>query len=375
MRLATTAGSSTTASGRRLSRRALQQKPHRQRRWAASNATAGRGVELGLERVVQVLAACGNPEAGLAGRAVHVGGTNGKGSVCAMVFAGLRQAGVTAGLFTSPHLVEPVDAVRLARAGSEGPVDAARWLSLQAEVTAAATANGLDPTGFEVQVVAALRLFEQEEVEVAVIEVGLGGAGDATNSLHAPAAVAITNISLDHTDLLGDTVKSIAKQKAGIFKAGSPVFIAAPGSERPSAEVPSDPKSRYAPPAPHDLLARLAGKAGASEINWVRPAKLHPHAVPGATKGAGEGVPGPQLLQFPGLGDRAVALPLQVRLSAPDRHAPLAADPLLAICRGSSSARTPHLPSSYSSSSAATRRLRGPDRTGRCTALGALPGC
>lgn len=80
---------------------------------------------------LQMLAAVGNPQAQLEGRCVHVGGTNGKGSVCAMVYAGLRESGITAGLFTSPHLIAPVDCVRLARSGTELAVDAHRWVRLK----------------------------------------------------------------------------------------------------------------------------------------------------------------------------------------------------------------------------------------------------
>jgi dihydrofolate synthase/folylpolyglutamate synthase len=162
---------------------------------AAACGMGGRGrIDLGLARVRRALGAVGAPQRALAGRVLHVAGTNGKGSVCAMAFAALRQAGLSAGLFSSPFLVEPLDAVRLARRGVERGPDPAQWAVLQAELAAAEP----ELTSFELQAATALLLFAREGVDAAVVEVGLGGAEDATNVLERPAACAVTSIARDH---------------------------------------------------------------------------------------------------------------------------------------------------------------------------------
>jgi dihydrofolate synthase/folylpolyglutamate synthase len=182
--------------------------------------------KLGLERMQAVLKALGNPER--AYRVVHVAGTNGKGSTCAMIEAGLRAAGVRTGLFTSPHLNEPTERIQI-----DGmPVSERQFSRAFDVVHEAAKRLPLDahPSYFETVAAMALWLFREEGVETAVIEVGLGGRLDATNVVE-PALTVITPVDLDHQAYLGDTIEAIAGEKAGILKPGVPAVFARQGPE------------------------------------------------------------------------------------------------------------------------------------------------
>lgn len=180
------------------------------------------GIKLGLENITRLCAALGHPEQAFT--SIHVAGTNGKGSVAAMVHAGLVAGGVRAGRFVSPHLVdlaerfvigaEPVAAADLQRA-IDDVLDCAD--TLKASGTLA-----VHPTFFEATTAVAFELFRRARVEAAVIEVGLGGRFDSTNVVRAPVG-AITSIGFDHQDLLGDTLEAIAFEKAGIIKPGMTV--------------------------------------------------------------------------------------------------------------------------------------------------------
>jgi dihydrofolate synthase/folylpolyglutamate synthase len=178
-------------------------------------------IKLGLDRIRTVLEALGNPQK--AYRVVHVAGTNGKGSVCAMIDAGLRASGVRSGLFTSPHLKEPteriqVDGMPVSRTDFERAFNAVHT-----------AANNLDldchPTYFETVTAMAFWLFRDLKVETAVIEVGLGGRLDATNVVE-PALTVITPVDFDHEVYLGNTIEAIAGEKAGILKPGVPAVFA-----------------------------------------------------------------------------------------------------------------------------------------------------
>lgn len=182
------------------------------------------GIKLGLDNIRAILAALGNPER--AYRSIHIAGTNGKGSVAAMVERGLRAAGLKTGRYTSPHL----DRIEERVAINGLPVDAATFESTTADVFAAvdrATADGsltVVPTFFEVSTAVAFEIFKREQVDVAVVEVGLGGRFDATNVL-TPTITAITSIAFDHERHLGHTLSDIAFEKAGIAKRGVPLVI------------------------------------------------------------------------------------------------------------------------------------------------------
>jgi len=171
--------------------------------------------KLGLERIRTVLSALGDPQRSF--RAVHVAGTNGKGSTCAMIEAGLRAAGVRTGLFTSPHLIEPTERIQI-----DGiPVSQAQFQRAFEVVHETAEKLDLDchPTYFETVTAMGFWLFREQGVETAVIETGLGGRLDATNVLD-PILTVITPVDFDHEAYLGHTIEAIAGEKAGILKAG-----------------------------------------------------------------------------------------------------------------------------------------------------------
>jgi dihydrofolate synthase/folylpolyglutamate synthase len=221
---------------------------------------APRGAQLGLERVRAASALFGHPDRRFS--TLHVAGTNGKGSVCAMTAAMAVEAGVRVGLYTSPHLCRFDERIQID--GRPAPEDA--LVSTLEEVLDRCP----ELTFFETATVAAFQLFARFGVELAVVEVGLGGRLDATNVLEGPRATAITSISLDHTDRLGSTLASIACEKAGIVKPGVPLWVG---------------------PLPAEALAevdRAAGLVGAPVKRADRDAELaafverHPPALEGA---------------------------------------------------------------------------------------------
>lgn len=174
------------------------------------------GVKLGLESTHRLLAALGLPPPGQ--RFIHVAGTNGKGSTCAFMHAVLREAGVHAGLFTSPHLIEFRERIRDdERLISSGEV--AEGISMLREMVA-----GWDPhpTFFELAFALAMDWFRQRRLDWVVLETGMGGRLDATNAI-TPAVSVITPIGLDHMQSLGQALGEIALEKAGIIKRGVPV--------------------------------------------------------------------------------------------------------------------------------------------------------
>jgi dihydrofolate synthase/folylpolyglutamate synthase len=182
------------------------------------------GIKFGLDNITAIVERLGRPDR--AYRTIHVAGTNGKGSVTAMVDAALRAAGHRSARYTSPHLIDvserfvidgaPVahDALTAAAADVRDAVE-----SLRADGTLAT-----QPTFFEVTTALGLELFRRAGVEVAVLEVGLGGRLDATNVV-TPIATAITSIAFDHQLYLGSTLAEIAAEKAGIIKPGVPVVV------------------------------------------------------------------------------------------------------------------------------------------------------
>lgn len=182
------------------------------------------GIKLGLDNIRAILAALDHPER--TWRSVHVAGTNGKGSVVAMVECGLRAAGLKTGRYTSPHL----DVVEERVAINGEPIERHAFISATAAVFDAvdeATRTGaltVVPTFFEVSTAIAFEVFRRARVDVAVIEVGLGGRYDATNVL-APDITAITSIAFDHERHLGATLSQIAYEKAGIAKPDTPLVI------------------------------------------------------------------------------------------------------------------------------------------------------
>ncbi len=186
--------------------------------------------KLGLQRITQVLEALGRPQDRL--RFVHVAGTNGKGSTCAMIASAVRAAGRRTGLFTSPHLAEPTERIQI----DGRPISAGRFANAFERVHAAVEqllaegAIDLHTTYFETVTAMALVVFAEEEVDMVVLEVGLGGRLDATNIV-TPELCVITPIDFDHETFLGRSLEAIAGEKAGILKAGVPAVFARQRSE------------------------------------------------------------------------------------------------------------------------------------------------
>lgn len=177
------------------------------------------GMKLGLENTRRLATVAGNPERRL--RFIHVAGTNGKGSTCAMLESICRCAGLRAGLFTSPHLVSFGERIQVNRQPI-GPEDIVR---LTERMRGLIHASEVEPTFFEAATIMALAYFAEQECDIVIWETGLGGRLDATNIV-TPLASVITNIQLDHQRWLGDTTAAIAREKAGIIKPGVPVLTA-----------------------------------------------------------------------------------------------------------------------------------------------------
>lgn len=184
------------------------------------------GIRPGLERITALLDMLGRPQD--RHPVVHVAGTNGKGSVCAFLAAMLQEAGYRVGRYTSPHLVSYRERFRLDAA----TIPEAELESELARVTA--LADTLDPalgptTEFELLTAVAFDWFARQPIDLLILEVGLGGRLDATNVIERPLVTAITRIARDHTALLGETPEAIAREKAGILKAGVPLVCGATG--------------------------------------------------------------------------------------------------------------------------------------------------
>ncbi len=180
------------------------------------------GIKLGLEQTRELFAKAGHPERKL--KFLHVAGSNGKGSVCALLDAALRNAGFKTGFYSSPHLIDVRERFRVC--GKAPSREAFAKFASEARVHVdALKAEGLQPTYFEATTLMAALHFAAEGADFAIWETGLGGRLDATNIVR-PLASIITSISLEHKDRLGDTLAKIAGEKAGIIKPGAPVFSA-----------------------------------------------------------------------------------------------------------------------------------------------------
>ena len=174
------------------------------------------GMDLGLDRARAALAEAGDPHLDLA--CLHVTGSNGKGSTCAMIESIARAAGLRTGLYTSPHLARFAERVRI----DGEPIEDAAFEDALGR--ALRLVNG-ELTFFECLTAAAFLAFRAASIDLAVLEVGLGGRLDATNVIARPLACAITTLSLEHTAVLGPTLSAIAREKAGILKPGAPYVI------------------------------------------------------------------------------------------------------------------------------------------------------
>jgi dihydrofolate synthase/folylpolyglutamate synthase len=232
-------------------------------------------IDLSLDRVLRLLAALGNPQDRLP-PAIHVAGTNGKGSTLAFLRAFLEAAGYRVHVYTSPHLVRFNERIRLA--GKLIEEDALLALLDEVERVNA----GAPVTFFEITTAMAFLAFARTPADVALIETGLGGRFDATNVIARPAVTAITPISLDHQHFLGDTLAKIAFEKAGILKPGAPAVIA-PQTDEARAVLEARAREVGAPlfRAGTEWTARAAGTAlayrGRRELDLPPPGLLGPH--------------------------------------------------------------------------------------------------
>ncbi|HUI26504.1 MAG TPA: folylpolyglutamate synthase/dihydrofolate synthase family protein, partial [Candidatus Kryptonia bacterium] len=179
---------------------------------------AARGMDFKLERVALALAALGDPHRRYP--SLHIAGTNGKGSVAAMLHAMLHAAGRRVGLYTSPHLMRFSERIRV----GNDEIAEDEVVDLTREIRTAATVRGVELTFFEFVTVLAFRAFARHQVDSAVIEVGLGGRLDATNVVD-PEVTVITTIGRDHEEYLGNRLESIAAEKGGIIKSRKPVVL------------------------------------------------------------------------------------------------------------------------------------------------------
>ncbi len=177
------------------------------------------GMELGLGRMRRLLGALGEPQRGL--RVLQVAGTNGKGSAAATAASLLLAAGRAVGLYTSPHLIHLAERIRI----GERAIDAASLAEEVVRLQRAMRRTGERPTYFEALTAAAIDHFARQDVDIAILEVGLGGRLDATSAV-TPEVAIITRIGIDHTAVLGSTISAIAAEKAAILKPGTRAFIA-----------------------------------------------------------------------------------------------------------------------------------------------------
>lgn len=173
----------------------------------------------GYEHAENLLQAMGNPEKGL--RFIHIGGTNGKGSTAAMLASVLQQAGYKTGLYTSPYIFRFHERMQI----NGQPISDEQLAEITEYVKAYAERLPICPSEFALVCCIAFEYFAREKCDIVVLEVGMGGANDSTNVIDCPEVAVMTNIGLDHTEYLGNTLEEIAKTKAGILKPGGQAVI------------------------------------------------------------------------------------------------------------------------------------------------------
>lgn len=207
------------------------------------------GVHLGLERINRLLKALGNPHHQV--KIIHVTGTNGKGSVCAYLSSILTEAGYKVGRYISPHLIDWTERICL----NETPIDTETLVEILQTIQSVISAEEESPTQFEVITAAAWYYFAQNKVDLAIMEVGLGGRLDATNVSEKPQVSVITSISREHWQNLGPTLADIASEKAGILKLNCPAVM---------GQLPTEAKT---------VISQRSQALNCPTI-WVEPAQL-----------------------------------------------------------------------------------------------------
>lgn len=227
------------------------------------------GITLGLERIQRLLDYLGQPQNQIP--VIHVTGTNGKGSVCAYLASILTACGYRTGLYTSPHLIHYQERVQI----DGKPINVTDWLRILAHIKQVIDIHNIPVTEFEVITALMWIYFAEQKVDIAVIEVGLGGRLDATNVIHNPLVTVITSIGLDHQERLGAHLTDIAREKAGILKPNRPLVRG--GMSPLAAQVIDEQAHRFNCPVTviempvnfagqllhfrgHDYLIPLAGK-------------------------------------------------------------------------------------------------------------------
>jgi folylpolyglutamate synthase len=173
-------------------------------------------IELGLARIARLV-----NESAFPWKAIHVAGTNGKGSVCAYMSSMLHTSDLSYGRFTSPHLIDRWDCINI----NGSTVQESMFRQVECRVKAKNETENIQATEFELLTATAFEIFALERVKIGLVEVGLGGRTDATNVLKDPLATVITKIGKDHESFLGNTIEAIAYHKAGIMKAGVPCVV------------------------------------------------------------------------------------------------------------------------------------------------------
>lgn len=175
-------------------------------------------INLGLERITKILELLKNPQDKL--KCIHVAGTNGKGSVCAIIATVLENAGFKTGLYTSPHIFDYTERIKI----NSKDISKEDFTNYVFEICDLADKNNIDLTEFEILTAVMFKYFSDKKVDVVVLETGLGGRFDATNVIKTNLCAIITHIDLDHTERLGSTKSEIAFEKAGIIKPNCPIF-------------------------------------------------------------------------------------------------------------------------------------------------------
>ncbi len=216
-------------------------------------------INLGLERISAVLDLLGNPQDKL--KCIHVAGTNGKGSVCAIIASILTEAGMKTGLYTSPHIFEYTERIKIN--GCEISKD--DFVKYIFEICEIADKNDIHLTEFEILTAVMFKYFSDNNVEVVVLETGLGGRFDATNVIKSNLCSIITHIDLDHTDRLGNTRSKIAFEKAGIIKPDCPV-LTCEGYEEIKDRA-DECNSLFVMVAPYENTANLSLKGTCQQEN------------------------------------------------------------------------------------------------------------
>ena len=229
------------------------------------------GVNLGLKRIKKLLADLGNPQDRVP--IIHVAGTNGKGSVCAYLSSILTEAGYRVGRYTSPHLVHWTERINLNRQ----PISDRDLIEILQDVRSVISSESESPTLFEVVTAAAWLYFERSQVDLAVIEVGLGGRLDATNVKDSTLVSVITSLSREHWQVLGPTLADIAGEKAGVIKPKCPVIVGQLATEAKDVVVAKaqelDAPITFVEPAKEVKIS------AANNVRWARYGDLE-YALP-----------------------------------------------------------------------------------------------